>query len=125
MQIKSTGWYIDCVIFDQSLPFLIDSGASCSLIDKALYDTFLKDSSLRLKPVEQSFVLADGSGLKVYGQEQVDLEIGDRLIAQELVVAELGATSAILGLDFLGNNDAALRPSRGHLLIGDGSICIS
>ena len=122
LQIKSTGWYIDCVIFDQSLPFLIDSGASCSLIDKALYDTFLKDSSVRLKPVEQSFVLADGSGLKVYGQVQVDLEIGDRLIAQELVVAELGATSAILGLDFLENNDAALRPSRGHLLIGDGSI---
>ena len=122
LQIKSTGWYIDCVIFHQSLPFLIDSGASCSLIDKALYDTFLKDSALRLKPVEQSFVLADGSGLKVYDQVQVDLEIGDRLIAQELVVAELGAASAILGLDFLENNDAALRPSRGHLLIGDGSV---
>ena len=123
LRIKQcNGWYVDCVVFDQILPFLVDSGASCSLIDKSMYDELCKRHKMNLRPVNQAFVLADGTGLRVFGEVEDDLEVGGTLVTQGLVVADLGGQSAILGLDFLEEHDAALYPARQCLIIGGDTV---
>ena len=75
-----------------------------------------------LRPVKQTFVLADGTGLRVFGEVEVDLEVGGTVVTQDLVVADLGGQSAILGLDFLEEHDAALYPARQCLIIEGDTV---
>ena len=50
---------------------------------------------MNLGPVKQTFVLADGTGFRLFGEVEVDIEVGDTLVTPDLVVADLGGQSAV------------------------------
>ena len=114
---KQAGWYISGKICGKSVSFLVDSGASCSLIDVSVYEMLKGESAMKLSPVEESVVLADGSNLATLGEADVGLQLGSNEYPMSVVVAELGGKSAILGLDFIEEYDIILRLGRGQILI--------
>ena len=115
---------MSCKVHDQPVSFLVDSGASCSLIDYPVYESLCEKVPLDLEQVQDHFVLADGSNLVVHGGVEIVLQVGGREFPLTVVVANLGGRSAILGLDFLEQYEATLKVSHGNMTIGDTHICL-
>ena len=113
---------MSCKVHDQPVSFLVDSGASYSLIDYPVYESLCEKIPLDLEQVQDRFVLADGSNLVVHGGVEIVLQVGGREFPLTVVVANLGGRSAILGLDFLEQYEATLKVSHGNMTIGDTHI---
>ena len=113
---------MSCKVHDQPVSFLVDSGASCSLIDYSVYESLCEKVPLDLEQVQDRFVLADGSSLVVHGGVEIVLQVEGREFPLTVVVANLGGRSAILGLDFLEQYEATLKVSHGNMTIGDTHI---
>ena len=64
----------------------------------------------------------DGSQLSVLGEVEFEGRNGDEYYPMTAIVAELGDDAAILGLDFMENNDVMLRLSTGKLLVGNETV---
>ena len=101
---------------------MVDSEASCTLIDTLTYHKLTKFSPLPLSPITDIFVLADGSQLSVLSEVEFEGRIGDEYYPMTAIVAELGDNAAILGLDFMENNDVILRLSTGKLMIWNETV---
>ena len=97
---KQSVWHLPVEINEQEITFLVDSGASCTMIDASIYQNLTKSIPLQLSPIADTFVLADGSQLEVLGEIVLEGRIGDQWYPMTLVVAEFGDNTAILGLDF-------------------------
>ena len=106
----------------QVISFLVDSGASCSLIDVSVYDALRLTQQVTLNQVQERFALADGSDLTTLGECQLVIKLSGIEFLQTFVVAELGAGSAIIGLDFLEHYDIILHPARGKLYVGEQTV---
>ena len=91
------------------------------MIDTSTYKS-TKSNPLRLSPVLDIFVLADGSQLTVLGEVEYEGRIGYDYYPMTTIVAELGDNAALLGLDFMESNDVILRLSTGKLMVGDETI---
>ena len=105
------------------MTFLVDSGTSCSMMDVSVFESISKIHPMELSPVTERFVLADGSDLAVIGEVDVELQIGEQLLLVTMIVAELGEDySAILGLNFMEEQDVILRVSHGKMMIGNETV---
>ena len=123
LQVKREGGlFLKCKLFGQPVSFLVDSGASCSLIDVNIYMSLCSDRQIPLSEIKESFVLADGSELAVFGEIEVNLRVGQRVFPQSVVVADLGGEGAILGLDFMRKYRAVLRPYTGQMNLGRETV---
>ena len=111
-----------CLILGIPVSFLVDSGAPCSLIDHSVFKVLATKQSLVLIPVEERFLAADGSAMSIYGQVRVTLKIGGQ--EYEVVVADLGCQSAILGLNFLEEQSTVLKVQSGTLLIDNEPVML-
>ena len=92
------------------------------MIDTSTYNKLTKFNPLPLSPITDIFVLADGSQLSVLGEVEFEGHIGDEYHPMSAIVAELGDSAAILGLDFRENNDVILRLSTGKLMVGNETV---
>ena len=84
---KQSGWHVHVEINEQELNFLVDSGASCTMINASLYQNLSKSFPLQLSLIADTFVLADGSQLEVLGVIVLEGRIGDQWYPMTLVVA--------------------------------------
>ena len=94
------------------------------MIDVSVYQDLTKSIPLQLSPIADTFVLADGSQLRVLGEIVLEGRIGDQWYPMTLVVAEFGDNTAILGLDFMEDHDVILRLSLGKMMIGSETIVL-
>ena len=93
------------------------------MIDVSVFESISKIHPMELSPVTERFILADGSDLAVMGEVDVELQIGEQLLLVTMVVAELGDDySAILGLNFMEEQDVNLRVSHGKMMIGNETV---
>ena len=115
-------WHVPISIHEENIIFLVDSGASCTTIDTSTCHKSTKSNPLRLSPVTDIFVLADGSQLTVLGEVEYEGRIGYEYYPMTAIVAELGDNAAILGLDFMESNDVILRLSTGKLMVGNETV---
>ena len=120
---KETGWYVTFRIRGKPVRFLVDSGATCSFIDRDLWKKINRGDHLNY--ITDSFVMADGTPLGVDGSANLDLRWGGKTFSQELVVAKLGDNHAILGLDFIEKHRAVLYLADGRMEIGSTKIRLS
>ena len=67
-------------------------------------------------------MLADLSQLSELGEVKFEGHIGDEYYPMTTIVAELGDNAAILGLDFMENNNVILRLSTGKLMVGNETV---
>ena len=93
---------------NQHVYLLLDSGASCSVVDK---DFVTADG---LEPMGlMKLTNADGRGLTAIGQTTVKVTLHDLTTSHTFVVAEHLSAPAILGCDFLTRHGLVLDLGRG------------
>ncbi len=97
---KGSGWFLTAEFMGRKVDFLIDSGASCSLISSAMWSDG-SGEKVRLRPSDLDLSMADGSYLEVAGDITENLSFGDQKFSMDFSVAALGGLDGLLGLDFL------------------------
>ena len=102
----SVGLYLNVRIESLQSSFLIDTGASRSLVSRKLYDRLSKKVTLSKNKLPK-LQLADGTSLETYGVITVPLLVGPVAVKQDLIVADISDVG-ILGLDFLEEHQCSL-----------------
>lgn len=123
--ISSTCWYVPGKIQGLQTDFLIDSGSTYTIVDIDLFKMI--PAAVRPQLETSNLVLRSASGemLKIHGETTLTLEIGSKLFDHPVKVVSLGDKSAILGLDFMNDEQCVLYMAQGTLQIGSRSIRIS
>ena len=120
--ISSTCWYVQGQVHGIPTDLLIDSGSTYTILDVGLYETIPKDKRPALEHVDLILRSANGQQLHVHGQATIQLEIGNEVFESLVKVVSLGDRSAILGLDFMGEEECVLYMGKGVLQIGSKSL---
>ena len=107
--------FIDVEIQGKIFEFLVDTGATITLISrKVAQDHLLGEGSL--EPLKSDILIADGTTLKIYGMQALKFSIHNRQFQHKMVVADL-TVDGILGLDFLKSNDCTLNIANCSLIL--------
>ena len=107
-------WYISVSVKGKVAEFLVDTGASHSMVSRGFYDLVSSGDETLTK--RRSARLADGSRLQTYGRRFMKLRIDDKEFAFSPVIADI-QDEGIVGLDFAALYGAVLRPKSGVLEI--------
>jgi hypothetical protein len=91
-------------------------------MDEGLYNMIPEENRNPLENIDLLLRSANGEVLKVLGQTQVKIEIGNQLFDYAVKVVALGDNSAILGLDFMADEECVLYLGQGLLQIGSKSV---
>ena len=91
-----------------SVSFMPDTGAAVTLLRKDVWDR-VKSAQDTLKPWSgPRFVGVEGTPIQIHGTTQVPLRLRGQVLPTQMVVADSLRTSAILGLDFLEENQCVI-----------------
>lgn len=90
--------YIDICVEDVNAQFLVDTGATLSIVSSKFFDKIIRKP--QLEKYSQQITSADGGYLSVYGKGRFDIRISEKSFLVEAIVANVRA-EGILGLDFL------------------------
>jgi predicted aspartyl protease len=93
-----SGIFIEVKLGEKSLEFLVDTGATVTILSKDVLADICADRPLQ--QLTTDVLIADGTPLKVYGSKGVKFSIQDMVFDHTMVVADL-SIDGILGLDFL------------------------
>ena len=96
---------------------MIDTGAAVSVLGHNIFLAEKKQLDSEVFPSGCRLTTANGQNMETYGSINVDLKIGQTIIQQDFVVADLGNCEGILGLDFLEQNCCLLDFATGILEI--------
>lgn len=106
---------------------LVDTGASCSILSKQIFDSLPKEKQRELRPADVKVAQASGESMKIHGEIDIDFSLlGDSPKKKfnfqlTMLVGDLGG-QGILGLDFLEDQDIALHLQRGCLSVGKEEV---
>ena len=107
-----SGMFVDVKIRDNILEFLVDTGATVTLVSKSAIEKIGPITSV--EPLKPEILIADGTPLKVYGTQLLEFSLQGAQFTQKIVVADL-SVDGILGLDFLRSNNCRMDLSKGSL----------
>ena len=93
---KEAGMYIDLKINDVPAKFLVDTGATISLVSNKIFYELDKSKRPEVRPLRQTIVTANGTNLSSIGQSLFNLKVGNQQCEIEAVIADL-AIDGILG----------------------------
>ena len=91
--------YVSVVVNGLPINLLVDTGATVSLLSKAVFDTMGKTDDTITK-VKGDVLSTNGSPLKVLGKTSIELKLADKAWVQDVIIADLNV-DGILGMDFL------------------------
>ncbi|XP_071136893.1 uncharacterized protein [Mytilus edulis] len=100
---NEAGLYVELFINGIPAKFLIDTGATVSLVSDTLFEKLKSRDRLSLRQVTQEIIAANGESLKIIGKALFSVKLGSLHTVIEGVIAGL-SVDAILGLDFLKTN---------------------
>ncbi|CAC5409281.1 Retrovirus-related Pol polyprotein from transposon 297 [Mytilus coruscus] len=118
---KEAGAYIDVVIGNIKSSFLVDTGATVTLISNKLFNSLRKEEMLKLNQVVQTIMSANGTELNVAGKGEFHIWIEQKEYLSEAVVADL-AIEGIIGLDFFRENGCLINLQEEHMVCHDQKI---
>lgn len=87
-------------IHDIPVEFLIDTGASCTLVSEDIFDKLLKSTKYRSKKFCKTLKMADGTPLPVRGILEVDIQLGQVKVSHDVIGAGI-KDQGIIGFDFM------------------------
>ena len=94
-----TELYVSMLVNGMPTRFLVDTGATVSLLSRTAYDRMDKAHETSTG-VDGEVVSTNGTLVKVLGQTSVQLKIADEAWTQDLIIADIHE-DGILGMDFL------------------------
>ncbi|CAG2193218.1 unnamed protein product [Mytilus edulis] len=115
------GAYIDVAIGNIKASFLVDTGATVTLISNKLFNSLRKEEMPNLNQVVQTIMSANGSELNVTGKGEFHIWIDHNVYLAEAVVADL-ALDGIIGLDFLKKNRCLINLQEEHMVCNNQVI---
>ena len=91
MARKSSGLYIDCKVNTIPTEFLVDTGATLSILSIKAWNIISQSSSVMLfcQPLESEIFTASGNPDDVKGKVQVMVEISGAQCITEMAVADI------------------------------------
>ena len=99
-----TSYYLQGYVCNESISFLVDTGAGVSLLSGKVWDK-IKPSTVSLEPNQcQNIVGVDGHSIQVRGSVKIPVTISDRTFEQTFIIADKITAERILGMDFLEGN---------------------
>ena len=114
MQTFDNGLYIQGQIYDQNISFLIDTGASVTIISPTIYNKLPQGKRPKLKPIDTTMTAADGKNINCMGTGWFHLTIDQTTYQHQIWVADINL-NAILGLDFLNKHECSLDLHKGEI----------
>ncbi|CAG2215679.1 unnamed protein product [Mytilus edulis] len=99
--------YIDVAVHNQPTKFLIDTGATVTLVSHALFYRIQKNERPELEPITQVIISANGTELSIAGKGMFCIEIGQDKFIVEALAADI-SIDGILGLDFMKKNNCKI-----------------
>ncbi len=118
------GWLIPITINQTSTLALLDTGATCTVIGRLLYETLHAVTPLKLKTDEDLRLEVIGGGAApTLGTATVQIGIAGGTYEQEVVVsANRENPNCILGSDFFGQHDCELSMRKRQFQVGDRQV---
>ncbi|KAK3090931.1 hypothetical protein FSP39_015821 [Pinctada imbricata] len=102
---------------------LIDTGSSVTLISKTLFHKI--PSEITLQKASTILKTADGKHLEVVGRFMAELKIGNELITQDVIIANLEDIDLLLGMDFFESNRVVIHMAPPLLKVNESEITLS
>nr|XP_039264261.1 uncharacterized protein LOC120340074 [Styela clava] len=97
------------------------SGAMTTQIDISIFKA-IGGKEAQLAPLEESLVAVGGHDLSPLSTLEVDLSIDFFASRRTMIVANLGMSNGILGMDYLRKHDGVFYLSSGHMMIEGHTI---
>lgn len=117
---RDHGFYVNGSICGEKCPFLIDTGASKSILSKGMYKKIAQKVDLSPGAVPR-LQLADGTPLETLGTICDSIQVGPVSMKQVLIVANI-SDDGIIGLDFLRQHHCSLDLKMDEIVIGGRRI---
>ena len=112
--LEGKRWYVSVTVKGRSAEFLIDTGASHSMVSKRFYDLMSDGQDNLISRVNAHS--ADGSRMQTFGRTFVQVSIAGNEFIFSPTIADL-SDDGIIGLDFAALYGAVLEPCKGMLSI--------
>ena len=112
--LKGKRWYVSISVNGRDAEFLMDTGASHSIISRKL--NLLLSNEHDNSKMKVNALTADGSSMKTFGRTFMRLRIGGKEFAFTPTIAEI-SDDGIIGLDFAALYGAVLNPKTGVLSV--------
>ena len=98
--IEECGLYVDVKIQGETARFLVDTGATVTLVSESLYKKLPMSVRPNLHEVTQTIMTANSTALSVHGKAEFNVCIDQMTYYSEAIVAKL-KIDGFLGLDFM------------------------
>lgn len=121
--IREVCWFITLLIDGYPLTMLLDTGAGRTMVAQEVFQE-IKESQpeLSLTKARVKLVTASGDTLPVQGAHLARMEVAGHVVKHNVLVANLGATQGVLGMDFLGKCSGPIELSTGLLSFGGAHV---
>ena len=114
---RGTGLVVVGQVDNRPVKFLLDTGASITVISKANDDMTAEN----LDPIDFQVIQDNGDPMAGMGQKVIEITLGPLRVSHQVVLADI-KDDAILGIDFLTQLDCKLNLASQLLTIKDMTI---
>ena len=83
------GLYVDVIVNGTKAKFLVDTGASISLVSETLFEKFKGHGMPQVKEIKQVITAANGEPVKSIGKAIFPIQIGELSAVIEAVIGEV------------------------------------
>ncbi|XP_056014993.1 uncharacterized protein LOC130052872 [Ostrea edulis] len=118
---NEAGMFVEAHVSDIKSKLLVDTGATVTVLSKAVFDTLQGITINETTDVVQDILSAGGTPLKTYGKITITVSIGNLSFHQPMVIADITADGS-LGLDFLHGNECIVDVKRKILRCNQGEF---
>ncbi|XP_071153837.1 uncharacterized protein [Mytilus edulis] len=118
---EDAGMYVKLNVGDIEAKFVVDTGATLTLVSSKLYDMLTPLDKSYLSEVKTSVRSVCGTKLELRGKGRFNLHFGPNMLQSEAVVTDL-QVDGILGLDFMKRHNCLIDVKNGHFCIGDFKV---
>lgn len=114
-RVSDPGMYVNIRVEGETAQFLIDTGATVSIVSSKYFDTLKQKPTL--SKYDRKITSANGSHLLVTGKGSFAFEMGDSVFPVDAIVADIHNADGVLGLDFLRNENCTIDIASGKLFV--------
>ena len=111
-------WYLESKLGAYKVEWLVDCGANPNILSVKVFEQFGKKKRNTLKPTDTKLVAANGDTIVTHGQVTIDIDLQGTVFSLPVIVADIGETAGILGMQFLRGTGCSVSFREGILRCG-------